>query len=69
MAEALIERLDRTIDLILTRRRDRRAGGREKLAPLARTAYELRSCPSAAFKRGCGRIWKGRRRWRWCSKT
>jgi PhnB protein len=50
MAEALIERLDRTIDLILTHGDATAALADEELAPLARTAYELRSCPSAAFK-------------------
>ena len=50
MAEALTERLDRTIDLILTRGDASAALADAELAPLARTAYELRSCPSAAFK-------------------
>jgi uncharacterized glyoxalase superfamily protein PhnB len=50
MAEALIERLDRTIDVMLSRGDATAALADAELAPLARMAAELRSCPSAAFK-------------------
>ena len=50
MAEALTERLDRTIDLVLARRDATAALADAELAPLAVLANELRSCPSAAFK-------------------
>src|SRR5690348_4696342 len=50
MAEALIERLDRTIDVILARGDATGALSDSELAPLARVANDLRSCPSAAFK-------------------
>src|SRR5262245_47816787 len=50
MAEALIERLDRTIDVMLARGDATAALADAELAPLARVAAELRSCPSPAFK-------------------
>jgi PhnB protein len=50
MAEALIERLDQTIDVILARGNASAALADAELAPLARLANDLRSCPSAAFK-------------------
>ena len=50
MAEALIERLDRTIDVMLARGDATSALADAELAPLARVAAELRSCPSPAFK-------------------
>jgi PhnB protein len=50
MAEALIERLDRTIDVVLARGDATAALADAELAPLARVAAELRSCPSPAFK-------------------
>jgi PhnB protein len=50
MAEALIERLDRTVDVILSRGDASAALADAELAPLARMANELRFCPSPAFK-------------------
>jgi uncharacterized glyoxalase superfamily protein PhnB len=50
MAEALVERLDRTVDVILTRGDATAALADPELAPLARMANELRFCPSPAFK-------------------
>jgi uncharacterized glyoxalase superfamily protein PhnB len=50
MAEALTERLDRTIDLILARDDATAALGDAGLAALAVLANELRFCPSPAFK-------------------
>jgi len=50
MAEALIERLDRTIDVMLGQGDATSALTDAELAPLARLANDLRSCPSAAFK-------------------
>jgi uncharacterized glyoxalase superfamily protein PhnB len=50
MAEALTERLDRTIDLVLSRRDATAALADAELAPLAVLANELRFCPSPAFK-------------------
>jgi uncharacterized glyoxalase superfamily protein PhnB len=50
MAEALTERLDQTIDLILARGDATAALGDAELAPLAVLANELRFCPSQAFK-------------------
>jgi uncharacterized glyoxalase superfamily protein PhnB len=50
MAEALTERLDQTIDLILARGDATAALADAELAPLAVLANELRSCPSPAFK-------------------
>jgi PhnB protein len=50
MAEALTERLDRTIDLVLARRDATAALADAELAPLAVLANELRFCPSLAFK-------------------
>jgi PhnB protein len=50
MAEALTERLDRTIDLILARGDATAALGDARMAPLAVLANELRTCPSPAFK-------------------
>ncbi len=50
MADALIERLDQTIDLILSGRDATAALADGELAPLAVLAAELRSCPSPAFK-------------------
>ena len=50
MAEALIDRLDRAIDVIVSRGDASAALGDEELAPLAVVAGQLRSCPSASFK-------------------
>ena len=50
IAGALPERLDQTIDLILQRADATAALADAGLAPLARLANELRSCPSPAFK-------------------
>jgi len=50
MAEALIERLNDTIDLMLARGDATAALADRELAPLARVANDLRSCPSPAFK-------------------
>ncbi|HEY1309036.1 MAG TPA: VOC family protein [Vicinamibacterales bacterium] len=50
MAEALIARLDRTIDVMLAGGDATAALTDAELAPLARLAGDLRSCPSAAFK-------------------
>jgi uncharacterized glyoxalase superfamily protein PhnB len=50
MAEALTERLDQTIDLILARGDATAALADAELAPLAVLANELRLCPSPAFK-------------------
>ena len=60
MAEALTERLDRTIDLILARGDATAALGHAELAPLAVLANELRSCPSPAFKSRLRANLKGR---------
>jgi PhnB protein len=49
MADALIDRLDQTIDQILARRDASAALADPELAPLAVLANELRHCPSAAF--------------------
>ncbi len=50
MAEALTERLDQAIDLILARRDATAALADAEVAPLAVLANELRTCPSPAFK-------------------
>lgn len=50
MAEALVERLDRTIDLILDRRDATAALADAELAPLAVLANDLRTCPSPSFR-------------------
>jgi PhnB protein len=50
MAEALIERLDRAIDVIVSRGDASAALADAELAPLAVVAGQLRSCPSAVFK-------------------
>jgi uncharacterized glyoxalase superfamily protein PhnB len=50
MADPLIDRLDQTIDRILTRHDASSALADTELAPLAVLANELRHCPSAAFK-------------------
>ena len=50
MAEALTERLDQAIDLILARGDATAALADAELAPLAVLANELRFCPSPAFK-------------------
>ena len=50
MAEALTERLDQTIDLVLTRGDATAALADPELAPLAVLANELRFCPGRAFK-------------------
>jgi PhnB protein len=52
IAEALPDRLDRTIDLILARGDATAALADAELAPLALLASELRSCPGPAFKAG-----------------
>jgi PhnB protein len=49
MADALIDRLDQTIDRILARRDASAALADPELAPLAVLANELKHCPSAAF--------------------
>jgi PhnB protein len=50
MADALIERLDQTIELILAGRDATAALADAELSPLAVLAGELRWCPSPAFK-------------------
>jgi len=50
MAEALIDRLDRAIDVIVSRGDASSALADAELAPLAVVAGQLRSCPSASFK-------------------
>jgi uncharacterized glyoxalase superfamily protein PhnB len=50
MADALVERLDHTIELVLAGRDATAALDDAKLSPLAVLASELRSCPSLAFK-------------------
>jgi len=50
VADALIERLDRTIDLVLAGRDATTALADAELAPLAVLASELQRCPSPAFK-------------------
>ena len=50
MAEALIDRLDRAIDVIVSRGDASGALADAELAPLAVVASQLRSCPSASFK-------------------
>ena len=50
MADALIERLDRTIDLVLAGRDATAALADAELSPLAGLASELRWCPSPAFE-------------------
>jgi PhnB protein len=50
MAEALIERLDRTIDVMLARGDATAALADAELGPLAVLANELRSCPDTRFK-------------------
>ena len=50
MAEALIERLDRAIDVIVSRGDASAVLADAELAPLAVVAGQLRSCPSASFK-------------------
>jgi PhnB protein len=50
MAEALIERLDRVVDVIVSRGDASAALADAELAPLALVAGQLRSCPSASFK-------------------
>jgi hypothetical protein len=50
MAEALIDRIDRTIDQLLARQDASAALQDPELAALARIAHDLRDCPTAAFK-------------------
>ena len=50
MADALVDRLDQTIDAILARRDASSALADSELGPLAVLAAELRHAPSAAFK-------------------
>src|SRR6185295_8771911 len=50
MDDALVERLDETIALLLAGRDAAAALADAELAPLAVLASELRSCPSQAFK-------------------
>ena len=50
MAEALVERLDRTIDVMLARGDATSALADAELGPLAVLANELRSCPDTRFK-------------------
>ena len=50
MADALIERLDQTIELVLAGRDATAALADAELSPLAVLASELRWCPSPAFK-------------------
>ena len=50
MGDALIERLDQTIELVLAGRDATAALADAELSPLAVLASELRSCPSPAFK-------------------
>jgi len=50
MAEALTERLDRVIDVIVARGDASAALADAAVGPLAVVAGELRSCPSASFK-------------------
>ena len=50
MAEALIDRLDRAIDVIVSRGDASAALSDAELAPLAVVAGQLRTCPSASFK-------------------
>jgi uncharacterized glyoxalase superfamily protein PhnB len=50
MADALVDRLDQTIDRILARRVASAALAVPELAPLAVLANELKHCPSAAFQ-------------------
>ena len=50
MADALIERLDRTVELLLAGRDATAALADAELSPLAVLAGELRSCPSLGFK-------------------
>ena len=50
MAEALIDRLDRAIEVIVSRGDASAALADDELAPLAVVAGHLRSCPSASFK-------------------
>ena len=50
MADALVERLDHTIELVLAGRDATAALEDAELSPLAVLVSELRSCPSLAFK-------------------
>ena len=50
MADALVDRLDRAIDLVLSGRDATAALADAELSPLAVLASELRWCPSVAFK-------------------
>jgi PhnB protein len=50
MADALVDRLDRTIDLLLDGHDATAALADEELSPLAVVASDLRFCPSPAFK-------------------
>jgi len=50
MPEALIDRLDRAIDVLVSRGDASAALADDELAPLAVVASQLRSCPSASFK-------------------
>lgn len=50
MGDALIERLDQTIELVLAGRDATAALADAELSPLAVLASELRSCPSLVFK-------------------
>src|SRR5687768_18607634 len=50
MADALVERLDHAIALVLAGRDATGALADTELSPLAVLASELRSCPSLAFK-------------------
>jgi len=50
MPEALIDRLDRAIDVLVSRGDASAALADDELAPLAVVAGQLRSCPSASFK-------------------
>ena len=50
MAEALVDRIDRTIDQLLARKDASAALQDSSLAALARIAGELRMCPRASFR-------------------
>jgi PhnB protein len=50
MADALVDRLDRTVDLLLDGRDATAAVADSELSPLAGVASDLRHCPSPAFK-------------------
>jgi PhnB protein len=59
MADALVERLDHAIELVLAGRDATAALADAELSPLAVLASELRSCPSLAFK---ARLWANLKR-------